>query len=659
MAIFFMKVNNVNKATQSAVAKAAYISGDRLNSERDGESKFYRREVNPTSFILKPDHAPDWTLDREKLWNEAEKAENRINSRIAREVILALPIEFTPEQHIELLREYVQENFVNKGMVADCNIHYDKEQNPHAHILLTVRPFDEKGRWSAKSKREYLFDENGENILDKNGKKAFRKIDLTEGWNDEKTLLEWRKNLAEITNQKLKKYGFNERVSHLSNQELGLSKVAKNRLTRGEYFAEMKAKKESEKHGIPYEPVTTFGRLNLEIEKYNQEIESIEKEITLLEKSKEQFEIKDVKLDAAILDLLKNIRKENSFKNIENLDKSYAFVAKRNKTEAEKINYGHVLNLEKSLKYWERKLFNDIRELNAEVEHLEMLREKFELGLNIKQYGIENVDFEKHYKQKYDELLNKKINLEGQRRELQEAKNSNKNVEKNEYKILYKQFTLIYPEHKNIVQYKTAENAKVMLDAMTNFASNKGKGVIDLYNKDRIGEKEIQILRRDISNVLENMKYISPAYFALIKQVKQIESDLENVTSISENENVYKLNSDLYKTKEHLKYFEGEYKENIEKVNDILKDVYGVDLSSLKVKDRIELLEHIIEKVEPKKLNEFVKDRPDIVQYLQNVSHEEASLFEGLFIAAVEGQEESNKNAYDKQNKKKHGKGRS
>jgi|SRR5699024_1354721 len=126
----------------------SYRSGDRLYSYKDGETKSYKkRDVEPESFILKPDNAPDWTLERERLWNEVEAYENRDNAQLSRNILIALPNDMTNEQQREVTQVYVQNNFVDDGMVADVSIHRDDIKNPHAHIMLTVRPFDKEGNW--------------------------------------------------------------------------------------------------------------------------------------------------------------------------------------------------------------------------------------------------------------------------------------------------------------------------------------------------------------------------------------------------------------------------------------------------------------------------------------------------------------------------------
>lgn len=105
MSYFRLQANIISKKSQSVVASASYRSGEQLYSERDEEMKGYKsREVAPVSFILKPDHAPEWTLDRERLWNEVERVEKAWNAQLAREVLVALPIDLSEDAQQELVR---------------------------------------------------------------------------------------------------------------------------------------------------------------------------------------------------------------------------------------------------------------------------------------------------------------------------------------------------------------------------------------------------------------------------------------------------------------------------------------------------------------------------------------------------------------------------
>jgi hypothetical protein len=146
MAIFHLSVSVISRGKgQSAIASAAYRSGDRLVDEQTGESKFYKRSVHPETFIMTPTVAPTWAHDRQRLWNAVEESETRKNSRLAREFNVALPQELSETDQRKLLKDYVQHEFVDQGMIADVAIHRDHPENPHAHVMLTTREISEDG----------------------------------------------------------------------------------------------------------------------------------------------------------------------------------------------------------------------------------------------------------------------------------------------------------------------------------------------------------------------------------------------------------------------------------------------------------------------------------------------------------------------------------
>lgn len=273
---YLFSANTVNRSKQSAVAMSAYRSDESLYSERDGLTKKYKaHNVKPESFILKPSHAPDWTLDREKLWNEVEKFEDRENARIARSVLLGLPNDFSNEQQLELTKEYVQEAFVDEGMVADVSIHRDEENNPHAHILLTVREFNEKGEWEKrKSKRVPSLDQDGNQILNEKGWKVTKSVKLND-WDKTEKLVQWRSIWSEKLNEKSQEFGKDKRYSHESYEKQGKEIKPTIRLTREEYQYEAKVKKTHEQEQTPYEPTSFYAKKNVEIKKYNEKFANV------------------------------------------------------------------------------------------------------------------------------------------------------------------------------------------------------------------------------------------------------------------------------------------------------------------------------------------------------------------------------------------------
>lgn len=226
MAIFHMSFSNISAGKgRSAIASAAYRSGEKLFDQKEGRSYFYARSVMPESFILTPKNAPAWASDREKLWNEVERKDRRANSRYAKEFNVALPVELSEDEQKELLTKYVQENFVDEGMVADVAIHRDHPDNPHAHVMLTNRPFNPDGTWGLKSKRENILDENGNKTYTGNSRfPRSRKVWLVD-WDKKEKINQWRHNWAASVNQVLEQKNIPDRISEKSFENQGIDEV--------------------------------------------------------------------------------------------------------------------------------------------------------------------------------------------------------------------------------------------------------------------------------------------------------------------------------------------------------------------------------------------------------------------------------------------------
>ena len=155
MAIYHLCIKIISRGKgKSAVAASAYRSGEKIQNEYDGIVHDFTRKggIAHTEIIL-PQNAPQEFSDRGILWNSVEKIEKSKNSQLAREIEVALPKELNREKQIELIREYVEENFVKVGMCADIALHDKNDGNPHCHILLTMRPLNEDKTWGAKSKK--------------------------------------------------------------------------------------------------------------------------------------------------------------------------------------------------------------------------------------------------------------------------------------------------------------------------------------------------------------------------------------------------------------------------------------------------------------------------------------------------------------------------
>lgn len=226
---------------QSAVEKASYISRSILVSEYDGQTyrpKYHEDLVH--SEISLPQNAPREYADGATLWNAVELSEKGQKSQLARMLKASLPNEWSYELAEEVVRDYVQRNFVDKGMCADWAIHdseNDKGQrNLHIHVLLTMRPLTENGEWGAKTKKVYVLDENGERIplidkktgkqkVDKRNRKQWKcqTVESTD-WNSRENAMMWRRDLAETINATNEQLGIAVHWEHRSFKEQGIDK---------------------------------------------------------------------------------------------------------------------------------------------------------------------------------------------------------------------------------------------------------------------------------------------------------------------------------------------------------------------------------------------------------------------------------------------------
>ena len=281
---------------KSAVAAAAYRSGEKLTNEWDGLTHDYTKKGGVVhSEILLPAHAPPAFSDRSTLWNSVELSEKSNNAQLAREVEIALPVELSREEQTRLVREYCSSQFVSKGMIADFNLHDTGGGNPHAHILLTMRPLDEKGSWLPKSKKEYVLDENGEKIRLPSGRYKTRKVDLVD-WNNRENAEVWRRAWADLANEFLAQNDRPERIDHRSYERQGIDQIPTVHV--GVSATQM------EKKGI----VTERGELNRSIKAANR----ILREIRRLVRGLKDWiaELKERK--AALLEALAEARAQGS-----------------------------------------------------------------------------------------------------------------------------------------------------------------------------------------------------------------------------------------------------------------------------------------------------------------------------------------------------------
>lgn len=222
IAIYHCTIKIVKRSEgRSAVAAAAYRSGQKLTNEWDGMTHDYTHKGGVIhSEILLPAHAPPAFQDRSTLWNSVEQAEKSSKSQLAREIEIALPVELDRQAQLALVRAYIKDNFVSAGMCADFSLHDKGDGNPHAHIMLTMRPLEQSGEWGAKCRKEYLTDQRGQRIPDGKGGWKNHRADTTD-WNDKDKAEQWRAAWAEYANRALEQTGRPERIDHRSYKRQG------------------------------------------------------------------------------------------------------------------------------------------------------------------------------------------------------------------------------------------------------------------------------------------------------------------------------------------------------------------------------------------------------------------------------------------------------
>jgi len=255
VAIYHFSAKIVSRSQgQSSVAKAAYNSRSLLENEQTGERHDYRYKGEVLfSGIFAPKNAPDWVKDREALWSAVEKRETRKNSQLAREIEMALPHELTGKQREFLVKDFVRENFVRKGMVADVAIHGPDpggdDRNYHAHILLTMREIGPEGF--------------GAKMRELNGRAQ---------------LEDWREKWERLANRHLERHGHEARIDRRTLEAQGIDREPTVHLGH--------TASQFEREGVQ----TERGDLNREIVERNREREQLKREADQLEAQRSRTE---------------------------------------------------------------------------------------------------------------------------------------------------------------------------------------------------------------------------------------------------------------------------------------------------------------------------------------------------------------------------------
>lgn len=443
---FMLSVQHINRDTKNIVAAASYRSDEELYSERTDENiKFKNHSVKPETMILTPINAPAWASDRNKLWNEVDRQESKNNKtknpRLATEVLLSLPNDLDREVQTELAKNFVEDEFVSRGMVADICIHRDDTNNPHAHVLVTQRPFNKNGTWGNKTKTRTQYDENGKPKLNKNGNKIRKQERFAEI--DVKQL---RKKWEHKLNFYADRESSNRTYDSRSFEEQGRNELPLLRLSREEYRIENKEKKRCEKLGIKYQPITYYGKINQEIREYNQ---GITKDLNINETKKENVR--------AFNNLVEKYKT-----NINN--ESYQLLAKRYKHDVGYIEAKETINnMHKNASTFGRKIENERIKLDYKEQYLDFVVTEARNNKDVSKYGFTIENFNNEMQKQYDDLYRDK--LKNEKMEMQRSKiyQSAKNVFENEIESNNKIVANIYPNHHD--KFNNDEKAFVINEA--------------------------------------------------------------------------------------------------------------------------------------------------------------------------------------------------
>lgn len=485
MAIYHLSIKIISRGKgKSAVAAAAYRSGEKIKNEYDGVIHDYTRKSGIThTEILLPDNAPTEYTERATLWNAVEKIEKAKNSQLAREIELALPKELLEEQNIALVKAYCQKYFVSVGMCADICIHDKGDGNPHAHIMLTMRPFEQDGNWGAKSKKEYILDENGERIILPSGEFKSRKVNATY-WNEQTKAEEWRSGWADMVNQFLQNQNIPERVDHRSFERQGVELIPSIHL--GVVANQM------EKRGIQ----TERGNINREIEVTNQQLRQLKARIKKLQEwiSEEELNTAPPTLADIVSEILEK-KERHTLTNLKEGAKIYNFLIENNISDLK--------DLEKKLSDMIGKQFAVSDKLKPINRRLETLDEHFRHSENYKKY--------RGHKAQYDKLHSEYKALKnsagfGVKRKTQKALDTF-----NEYAETHRSELTLY---KNAEQYlkdvlqshfdpKKSPPIKKWKSEQAELLAQKD-ALNNEYKKLKTETREVEIIRREVEQIVRS-----------------------------------------------------------------------------------------------------------------------------------------------------------
>lgn len=493
MAIYHFSAQVISRGKgQSAVASASYRSGQRLTDERTGETKYYVREVQPDTMILAPSNSPEWVLDRERLWNEVEQSEKRKDARLAREINIALPRELSNDQQKELIKNYVQEQFVNKGMIADIAIHRDDKENPHAHVMLTTREITADG-FGPKNR----------------------------DWNKKEMLEQWREEWANHANKALEKEGIQERISHLSHEARGLEQLPTVHL--GHVAHEMEKRGVRTEKGDLNRDRQEYNALVVDLQKYREEKQTLEQEKARQQEQKQKSERFNTAAERVDLqNASKVLKAEPSLENIkkrydqldkwdERLNKNDSYIRWKDETiRGASEHFRWIHSFDKQIQEAEKRIENinwlnplKLKEnrITKERAEQEISRAKGEIKFHNEKLSFSN---EKEFNQVKNQheaerpgLLEKNKNsrqyIRSERDVLQKAEIAHKNA-------FVRQVASLYPERPEMryMSFKTALN---IVNVNSKYGKGKAVPIESIEKTVNNRKQEIQRLQGEISRV--------------------------------------------------------------------------------------------------------------------------------------------------------------
>jgi hypothetical protein len=514
MAIYHFSVQMISRGKgKSAIASAAYRSGEKLYDERSEQSKYYKRDVQPENHILAPSHAPSWVQNREFLWNEVERSETRKNSQLAREINIALPRELSNEQQTELIKGYVQEQFVDKGMIADIAIHRDDKENPHAHVMLTTREISENG-FTTKNR----------------------------DWNKKELLEQWREQWSEHTNKTLEKENIQERITHQSHEDRGLEILPTVHL--GHVASDMEKKGIETDRGTINREVKQHNAIVYDLQKYREEKQQRQ---TLIKKQEQKKTVAFAPAEQKVLDYIqtKMIKEKPTLENISKIKEINEIWHSQNNSEHYQLqnkqkNMNNLFqanatlsSLEKQISekeqalentgFFQRKQKEQLRhEINSLSQTLDSQKKRVSILMRNNNISTrEEIPFRK--KQMDKEIEQSRTELEGKRTAY---KNTNKLLEQGETILKnheIKKTTSLYPELENKrIDYKTAIKLQ---DVHKRYNLSKISDIPTVIEKNKA---EINNISKNISTYKQRVKTANQAEIKL-GILSKIKSKLEAI----------------------------------------------------------------------------------------------------------------------------------